>query len=85
MAEPSLILLDEPAGGINPALIDRIATLVRELNAEGRTFLVVEHNMELVMSLCDHVMVFDRGRQIAAGPPDEVRSDARVLEAYLGV
>lgn len=85
MAEPSLILLDEPAGGINPALIDRIATLVRELNAEGRTFLVVEHNMELVMSLCDHVMVFDRGRQIAAGPPDEVRADDRVLEAYLGV
>jgi ABC-type branched-subunit amino acid transport system ATPase component len=85
MAEPSLILLDEPAGGVNPALIDRIATLVRELNAEGRTFLVVEHNMELVMSLCDHVMVFDRGQQIAAGPPDEVRADDRVLEAYLGV
>jgi neutral amino acid transport system ATP-binding protein len=85
MAEPELILLDEPAGGVNPALIDRIGNLVRELNAEGRTFLVVEHNMELVMSLCDHVMVFDRGRQIAAGTPDQVRADDRVLEAYLGV
>lgn len=85
MAEPETIMLDEPAGGVNPALIDRIAVLVRELNAEGRTFVVVEHNMELVMSLSDHVVVFDRGRPIAAGPPDEVRSDPAVLEAYLGV
>jgi branched-chain amino acid transport system ATP-binding protein len=85
MAEPETIMLDEPAGGVNPALIDRIATLVRELNAEGRTFIVVEHNMELVMSLSDHVVVFDRGRPIAEGPPDLVRADPAVLEAYLGV
>ncbi|MEO3791577.1 ABC transporter ATP-binding protein [Nonomuraea sp. B10E15] len=85
MAEPDLVLLDEPAGGVNPALIDRIVTLVRELNAEGRTFLVVEHNMDMVMGMCDHVIVFDRGAPIAAGPPSAIRDDPRVLEAYLGV
>jgi ABC-type branched-subunit amino acid transport system ATPase component len=85
MADPDTILLDEPAGGVNPALLDRIGALVRELNAEGRTFLVVEHNMDLVMSLSDHVVVFNRGRPIAEGAPSEIRSDPRVLEAYLGV
>ena len=84
MAEPETILLDEPAGGVNPALLDRIGALVRELNAEGRTFVIVEHNMDLVMSVSDHIVVFERGRPIAEGPPTEIRTDERVLGAYLG-
>lgn len=85
MADPDTIMLDEPAGGVNPALIDRIAGLVRSLNREGKTFVIVEHNMELVMSLSDHVIVFDRGRQICEGTPEVVQNDPRVLEAYLGI
>jgi ABC-type branched-subunit amino acid transport system ATPase component len=85
MSDPDTILLDEPAGGVNPALVNRIAELVRQLNAEGKTFIIVEHNMDLIMSLSDHVVVLDRGRPIAAGPPAAIRSDERVLGAYLGV
>jgi ABC-type branched-subunit amino acid transport system ATPase component len=85
MGDPETILLDEPAGGVNPSLIERIGALVRQLNAQGKTFLIVEHNMDMVMSICDHIVVFDRGRPIAQGPPAAIRSDQRVLEAYLGV
>lgn len=85
MPGPPLVMLDEPAGGVNPSLIERIAALIRELNQEGTTFLVVEHNMDLIMRLCDHIVVFDRGAPIANGTPDLIQSDSRVLEAYLGV
>ena len=85
MADPQVLMLDEPAGGVNPVMIERISTLVRDANAEGRTVIVVEHNMDLVMSLCDHVVVLDRGRRIAEGDAASVQADERVLEAYLGV
>lgn len=84
VAEPSVILLDEPAGGINPTLIEGIRSRIVELNKKGTTFLIVEHNMEFVMGLCDKVTVMDMGCAIVSGPPAEVRGDARVLDAYLG-
>jgi ABC-type branched-subunit amino acid transport system ATPase component len=84
IAEPKVILLDEPAGGINPNLINQLAERIRTLNKDGVTFLVVEHNMEFVMELCDTVTVMHRGSKIAEGTPKEVRSNPAVLEAYLG-
>lgn len=84
MLEPKLILLDEPAGGVNPFLVERISELVRELNRRGHTFLVVEHNMPMVLGLCDPVLVMARGRVIAEGGPREIQSDSAVLDAYLG-
>ena len=84
VADPAIILLDEPAGGVNLSLVNHIAARIRELNAAGKTFLIVEHNMEFVMGLCHQVTVLDSGTVVAAGPPDIVRTDRRVLDAYLG-
>jgi len=84
MAEPELVLLDEPAGGINPALLERIGDRIRRLNERGITFLLVEHNMSFVMNLCTEVVVLHRGRPIATGTPEVVRNDPAVLDAYLG-
>ena len=84
IAEPQVILLDEPAGGINPTLIHQLADRISTLNKRGMTFVVVEHNMEFVMGLCDRVMVMHRGNKIAEGTPQEVRNNPSVLEAYLG-
>ena len=84
IAEPQVILLDEPAGGINPTMINYLADRIRTLNQRGVTFLVVEHNMEFVMGLCEKVMVMHRGTKIAEGTPAEVRANSAVLEAYLG-
>jgi len=84
IAEPSVILLDEPAGGVNPTMINHLSDRIRTLNQDGVTFLVVEHNMEFVMNICDCVMVMHRGRKIAEGTPDVIRKDPAVLEAYLG-
>jgi len=84
MGRPRLVLLDEPAAGVNPVLIETIERHIRRLNAEGLTFLVVEHDMPLVMRLCDPVIVLDRGRKIAEGSAAEMQSDPGVLDAYLG-
>jgi ABC-type branched-subunit amino acid transport system ATPase component len=84
MSEPELVLLDEPAGGVNPTMIGFMVELIRELNREGMTFLIVEHNMGMVMDLCDHVLVLDQGQKIAAGPPELIQHDPAVLDAYLG-
>jgi neutral amino acid transport system ATP-binding protein len=84
MAEPEIILLDEPAGGINPTLIGTITERIRELNKQGTTFLIVEHNMDFVMGLCDQVTVLDYGNAVVTGPPEMIRTDRRVLDAYLG-
>ncbi len=84
MLEPRLILLDEPAGGINPGLIERISETIRALNKQGLTFVIVEHNMPMVLELCDSMLVMASGRVIAEGSPDAVQSNPLVLDAYLG-
>jgi len=85
MAGPRLVLLDEPAGGVNPTMLAGLRERLRAINeAEGATFVVIEHNMEFVMSLCTRVLVLAEGRIIAEGPPQAIRNDRQVIEAYLG-
>jgi branched-chain amino acid transport system ATP-binding protein len=82
--EPRLLLLDEPAAGMNPAETSSLATLVRRLRDQGATILLVEHDMGFVMNLVDHVTVLNFGRRIFDGPPNAARRDPSVIEAYLG-
>lgn len=84
MSEPQIVLLDEPAGGVNPTLLKRMVGRIRQLNSNGLTFLIVEHNMDLVMDLSDSVIVMAHGEVLLHGTPEEVQSDRRVLDAYLG-
>ena len=85
MAKPALVLLDEPAAGVNPTLMAKIRDRIEALRSErGITFLLIEHDMNLVMGLCDPVIVMHQGSRLAMGPPDVVRNDPKVLEAYLG-
>jgi neutral amino acid transport system ATP-binding protein len=84
MSEPKIIMLDEPAGGVNPALLETIVDRIRTLHQQGITFLIVEHNMDMVMQLCDPVIVMAYGSVLAIGSPDTIQQDKAVLEAYLG-
>jgi neutral amino acid transport system ATP-binding protein len=84
MLRPKLVLLDEPAAGVNPTLINQICQHIQFWNREGISFLMIEHNMDVIMSLCDRVWVMAEGKNLATGTPDEVQRDDRVLAAYLG-
>lgn len=84
MADPALILLDEPVAGVNPKLIDEIIEVIRKLCDDGRNFLVIEHNMRAVRALCDRVAVLDAGQVLASGDPETTLAREDVLHAYLG-
>ncbi|SFQ95959.1 ABC transporter ATP-binding protein [Poseidonocella sedimentorum] len=84
MSDPKIILLDEPAGGVNLSLLEEIIGHIRKLNEAGLTVLIVEHNMDLIMRLSHKVVVMAQGAIIAEGTPEEVRADPAVLDAYLG-
>jgi len=84
LTEPKLVLLDEPMAGVNPSLERKILDRIHDLAAEGYAFLLVEHDVEVIMEHCDHVLVLHQGDLLTQGPPEAVRSDERVIEAYLG-
>jgi ABC-type branched-subunit amino acid transport system ATPase component len=84
VSSPRLALLDEPVAGLNPDETERVGALIRQMRRNGATLILVEHDMDLVMSVSDHVVVLDGGRRIAGGPPTDIGRNPLVLEAYLG-
>jgi branched-chain amino acid transport system ATP-binding protein len=85
MSRPRMIVLDEPVAGVNPTRINEVAGILRKANQAGVSFLIVEHNVEFISSLCHKVIVFEQGAKLTEGTPEAVRSDPRVLDAYLGI
>jgi branched-chain amino acid transport system ATP-binding protein/neutral amino acid transport system ATP-binding protein len=84
MADPELILLDEPGAGVNPTLLNKIAKNILKLKERGKTILLIEHNMDLIMNICDRVIVMNDGKHLVEGTPAEIKKNPQVLEAYLG-
>lgn len=84
MADPKVVLLDEPAAGVNPTLLEVLIERIREINGTGVTFVLIEHNIDMVTRLCHRILVMASGAMLCEGAPDEVASDPRVIEAYLG-
>jgi branched-chain amino acid transport system ATP-binding protein len=85
MSSPRLVVLDEPVAGVNPTRVNEVADIIRSANSGGTSFLVIEHNVNFITALCDHVIVFDRGRKLTEGRPVDVHRDPLVLDAYLGI
>ena len=85
MPHPKIVVLDEPVAGVNPTRIREIEVALQQLNQAGETFLIVEHNVEFITTLCHHVIVLEQGRKLAEGTAAAIHTDPRVLEAYLGI
>ena len=84
MADPAVLLLDEPAAGVNPVLIEQQVEFLKTLRDEGRIVILIEHNMDMIANVCDRVFVLDAGSLIAAGTPADIRADETVIRSYLG-
>lgn len=84
MTDPDLILLDEPAGVINPTLLQSLLSYIHKLQERGKTILIIEHNMNVIMNHCEKIFVMDYGVKIAKGPPEEIRGNEQVIKAYFG-